>query len=85
MNQSTDSHPSFVLTGSILTGFLYLATCLVLALVVKEVPNPRQENGIWVTDMAEVLSHETEATLNVCFHRASSCLCLQFPFSPPLW
>ncbi|WP_299415094.1 YgcG family protein [Acaryochloris sp. IP29b_bin.148] len=30
----------------------------------KQVPNPRQQNGGWVTDMANVLSSQTEAQLN---------------------
>lgn len=30
----------------------------------KQVPNPRQQNGGWVTDMANVLSPETETQLN---------------------
>ncbi|MGB7441144.1 MAG: TPM domain-containing protein [Coleofasciculaceae cyanobacterium] len=34
------------------------------ALTVEEVPNPRQLNGGWVTDMAEVLTDETEGELN---------------------
>jgi uncharacterized protein len=35
-----------------------------LALDVKDVPNPRQINGTWVTDMAEILDAPTEAKLN---------------------
>lgn len=35
-----------------------------LALTVQEVPNPRQVNYGWVTDMADVLSPDTEAELN---------------------
>ncbi len=34
------------------------------ALTVQEVPNPRQVNGTWVTDMAGVLDETTEAKLN---------------------
>ncbi|MEQ8957318.1 MAG: TPM domain-containing protein [Coleofasciculus sp. C2-GNP5-27] len=34
------------------------------ALTVEEVPNPRQVNGTWVTDMAEILSEDTENQLN---------------------
>ena len=34
------------------------------ALTVQEVPNPRQVNGGWVTDMAEILNNQTEAQLN---------------------
>ncbi|NEO58103.1 MAG: TPM domain-containing protein, partial [Okeania sp. SIO3B5] len=35
-----------------------------LALTVQDVPNPRQNYGGWVTDMAEILSTDTEAKLN---------------------
>ncbi|WP_414543471.1 TPM domain-containing protein [Nostoc sp. CCY0012] len=35
-----------------------------LALTVKEVPNPRQRSGDWVTDMAGILSDEAEAQIN---------------------
>ncbi|MEW6494439.1 MAG: TPM domain-containing protein, partial [Cyanobacteriota bacterium] len=35
-----------------------------LALEVKDVPNPRQINGTWVTDMAQILDESTEAQLN---------------------
>ena len=35
-----------------------------LALTVEEVPNPRQEDGSWVTDMSDILSNKTEAKLN---------------------
>ncbi|WP_197047305.1 TPM domain-containing protein [Planktothrix serta] len=34
------------------------------ALTVQEVPNPRHQNGGWVTDMANILRPETEAKLN---------------------
>lgn len=34
------------------------------ALTVQEVPNPRQVNGTWVTDMAGILDETTEAKLN---------------------
>lgn len=35
-----------------------------LTLEVKDVPNPRQINGTWVTDMAQMLDESTEAQLN---------------------
>jgi uncharacterized protein len=35
-----------------------------LALDVQDVPNPRQTNGTWVTDMAGILDEPTEAQLN---------------------
>lgn len=34
------------------------------ALSVQDVPNPRKDYGGWVTDMAQILSPDTEATLN---------------------
>ncbi|MEQ8536870.1 MAG: TPM domain-containing protein [Coleofasciculus sp. D1-CHI-01] len=34
------------------------------ALTIEEVPNPQQVNGTWVTDMAEILSEDTENKLN---------------------
>lgn len=34
------------------------------ALTVQDVPNPRQDNGGWVTDMAQILSSDTEVKLN---------------------
>lgn len=37
---------------------------LALALNVKDVPNPKQSQNGWVTDMANVLSSETEADIN---------------------
>ena len=41
-----------------------LSTLPSLALTVQEVPNPRQVNGGWVTDMANILQPETESQLN---------------------
>lgn len=35
-----------------------------LAVDVQDVPNPRQVNGTWVTDMAQMLDEPTEAQLN---------------------
>lgn len=43
---------------------LLIFPLLTQALTVEEVPNPRQQNGGWVTDMANILSPETEAKLN---------------------
>lgn len=34
------------------------------ALTVKDVPNPQQQSGSWVTDLAQLLSPDTEAKLN---------------------
>ncbi|PMB53920.1 hypothetical protein CEN39_01825 [Fischerella thermalis CCMEE 5201] len=35
-----------------------------LAVTVQEVPNPRKQNGGWVSDMAGILSNQTEAQIN---------------------
>ena len=35
-----------------------------LAVTVQKVPNPRQQNGGWVSDMAGILSNQTEAQIN---------------------
>ena len=43
--------------------FGYTATPAI-ALSPEDVPNPRQINGGWVTDMAKVLTPQTEAELN---------------------
>ena len=40
-----------------------LSPLCVQALTVEEVPNPQQLNGTWVTDMADVLSDDTERQL----------------------
>ena len=41
-----------------------LSPVCVNALTVEEVPNPRQVNGTWVTDMANILSEDTENKIN---------------------
>jgi uncharacterized protein len=50
------------------SSFLGLTICLLSlpsqALTVKEVPNPRQVSGNWVTDSAQILQPETESQLN---------------------
>ncbi|MGL5193353.1 MAG: TPM domain-containing protein [Chroococcales cyanobacterium] len=49
----------------ILLGFsLVLFPLLSHALTVQEVPNPQQQYGGWVTDMANILSNQTENQLN---------------------
>ena len=49
----------------ILLGFsLVLFPLISHALTVQEVPNPQQQYGGWVTDMANILSDETENQLN---------------------
>jgi uncharacterized protein len=53
------------LWGILLGFFLVLFPLLSHALTVQEVPNPQQEYGGWVTDMANILSPETENQLNL--------------------
>jgi uncharacterized protein len=49
----------------IFLGFsLVLFPLLSHALTVQEVPNPQQQYGGWVTDMANILSNQTETQLN---------------------
>ena len=37
---------------------------LVWAIPISDIPNPRQLNGTWVSDVANILSPDTEAQLN---------------------
>lgn len=61
---------------TILNGLLGLTIGLLSvptqALTVKEVPNPRQISGNWVTDSAEILSPETEVQLNQMINQLES-------------
>ncbi|WP_299485474.1 YgcG family protein [Acaryochloris sp. IP29b_bin.137] len=53
--------------GAIVSGCLAGIATLphaVWAVPYRQVPNPRQQNGGWVTDMANVLSPQTEVQLN---------------------
>ena len=43
---------------------LILANIPSYALTVNQVPNPRQQNGGWVTDMVDMLSPQAENQLN---------------------
>lgn len=43
---------------------ILLAPCVSEALTVEEVVNPREANGDWVSDMANILSDSTETELN---------------------
>ncbi|WP_148663124.1 TPM domain-containing protein, partial [Scytonema hofmannii] len=54
--------PSF--WASLFSSILCLCPLSSLALTVQEVPNPRKDYGGWVTDMAGILSNETETQLN---------------------
>lgn len=49
---------------SIFCAVLFLFSSSSYALEVQDVPNPRQEYGGWVTDMAALVSTETEAKLD---------------------
>lgn len=53
-----------LLKASPFTLAIVLFPCVGLAVEVKNVPNPRQINGTWVTDMAQMLDEPTEAQLN---------------------
>ncbi|WP_375497227.1 TPM domain-containing protein [uncultured Nostoc sp.] len=57
-----------IITQTCCVGFLSLSVITLssasLAVSVEQVPNPRQVNSGWVTDMANVLSPSTEAELN---------------------
>src|ERR671933_2698598 len=53
-----------LLKASSFTVAVVLFPLVGLAVEVKDVPNPRQINGTWVTDMAEMLDEPTEAQLN---------------------
>lgn len=60
-------HKRISVGAAIASGCLAGITILPLtaqAVPYKQVPNPRQQNGGWVTDMANVLSPETEIQLN---------------------
>ena len=48
----------------LLSGILFLFPSSSYALKIEDVPNPRQVNNGWVTDMADLLSPEAEAKLN---------------------
>jgi uncharacterized protein len=43
---------------------IFLSPLKSQALTIQEVPNPRQVNGTWVTDMVGILDESTEAQLN---------------------
>jgi uncharacterized protein len=62
--QALESPLQRLLRASPLTLAVVLFPLAGLALDVKDVPNPRQLDGTWVTDMAGMLSDRTEAQLN---------------------
>jgi len=48
----------------VISSAVFLTPPAVEALTIEEVTNPQSTNGTWVTDMADLLSNETEAELN---------------------
>ncbi|WP_414548767.1 TPM domain-containing protein [Anabaena sp. CCY 0017] len=56
--------PKRIFLLGIFSASIVLSPLSSLALKVEEVPNPRQVSGGWVTDMADILSDETEAQIN---------------------
>jgi uncharacterized protein len=55
--------PKQILTVGLFSSVIFICPLSSLALTVQEVPNPRQ-SGVWVTDMAGILSNETESQIN---------------------
>lgn len=55
--------PKQILTVGLFSSVIFICPLSSLALTVQEVPNPRQR-GVWVTDMAGILSNETESQIN---------------------
>ena len=49
---------------TIASSLLLLSPKIASAISVEEVVNPRQSNGTWVTDMADILNNSTETKLN---------------------
>ncbi|WP_225894467.1 TPM domain-containing protein [Atlanticothrix silvestris] len=56
--------PKPIFWVSVFSSVIFLFPLSGLAVTVQEVPNPRKEYGGWVTDMAGILSDETEAQIN---------------------
>ncbi|WP_226889787.1 TPM domain-containing protein [Nostoc sp. MG11] len=56
--------PKRIFWASVFSSAILLFPLSGLAVTVQEVPNPRKEYGGWVTDMAGILSDETEAQIN---------------------
>lgn len=56
--------PKRVVWVSLFSSVIMLCPLSSLALTVQEVPNPRQQSGGWVTDMAGILSYKTETQIN---------------------
>jgi uncharacterized protein len=49
---------------SLFASVIFISPLSSLAVTVQEVPNPRNEYGGWVTDMADILSDKTETQIN---------------------
>ena len=64
MKQAVSKRELLILSGVVFLLIIILATLPVLALSVRDVPNPRQTYGGWVTDLAGVLTDDTEQQLN---------------------
>lgn len=52
------------LVSSVLAASLWLLPGAGLAFAVRDVPNPRQSNGGWVSDLAGILRQDTETRIN---------------------
>ncbi len=58
------SFPRSMQYAGVLSCTVVMSALSVSALSIDQVPNPRQANGGWVTDMANLLSQPTETQLN---------------------
>jgi uncharacterized protein len=52
------------LVSSVLAASLWLLPGAALAFAVRDVPNPRQSNGGWVSDVAGIMRQDTEISIN---------------------
>ncbi|MDJ0772021.1 MAG: TPM domain-containing protein [Mastigocoleus sp. MO_167.B18] len=64
MKKQLSRHSQIIIFASSLSISLILSNIPTHALTVQEVPNPRQQNSGWVTDMVDMLSPEAEAQIN---------------------
>ncbi|MGJ5672723.1 MAG: TPM domain-containing protein [Nostochopsis sp.] len=56
--------PKHIFWVSLFSSAILVSPVSSLAVTVQEVPNPRQQNGGWVTDMTGILSDRTESQIN---------------------
>ncbi len=56
--------PKRIFWVSLFASAILISPVSSLAVTVQEVPNPRQQSGGWVTDMAGILSNQTETEIN---------------------